>query len=144
MTFLEFVGLAAIVCAALAFVRWAWQHRPRRTPAPSPRTPTRTEPCRTCHDPVAVDVAHRVVATFDDDAEGEMFGGGGTAMVAEYHPACCPGGCVVGCCAPDGHDWSTYIEVAERLAPVGYQCATCGRIEMEPGWSLRGKKVVRA
>lgn len=54
--------------------------------------PPRMVDCLTCHQTLPVDQAHIVVAVPDDDDEASI-GMGGTAMVAEYHPEHCPGGC---------------------------------------------------
>lgn len=57
--------------------------------------PARLVDCLTCGQRLPVDRAHIVVEVPDDDDEHAMKGGG-TVMLAEYHPACCPGGCEQG------------------------------------------------
>lgn len=48
--------------------------------------------CLACHERLPVDRAHIVAEVPDDDDEHAM-AGGGTVMLAEFHPGCCPGGC---------------------------------------------------
>lgn len=54
--------------------------------------PPRLVDCLACGQRLPVDRAHIVADVPDDDDEHGMKGGG-TVMLAEYHPGCCPGGC---------------------------------------------------